>query len=406
MKFEYKAKGPKGGLQSGVVEASNRAGALEILQDNKLTVLSLKEKTGSGMLDFDLAALFTTPPKELVIFSRSLSSLFEAGVPLVESIRILGEETMNLPFRRVLLTVANDIDGGLPFSKAIAQHPKTFSNFYVSMIRTGEVSGGLQETLLFLADHLAKEYSLKKKIKSALTYPAFIVSVFVIVGLVIFVFVLPQLLNTLEQISGGELPLFTRILAAVSGFVVDWLWLILVILVGGAGSLLYAVKTPQGLRAWHEIQLQLPVFGQLFKKVYQARFAENLATLVRSGLPILEALQIVADVVDNKVYSEIVEDVASKVKTGKSIESALRQYPVQFSPLLTQMVAVGEKSGKLDSILQKIADFFQQEVENTVATLSSLIEPMLIVVLGVGVGLMVGAVLIPMYSVITNVGAL
>ena len=407
MKFEYKAKTKKGSLQTGNVEASSRAAGLEILQNNNLTVLSLKEKGGSeSLFEFDLASLLPVPPKELVIFSRSLASLFDAGVPLVEAIRILSQETLNKQLSEVLQIVANDIDGGLPFSKAIEQHPRAFSNFYTSMIKTGEVSGSLQETLIFLADHLEKEFGLKKKIKSALAYPAFIIGVFVIVGLVIFVFVLPQLLSTLEQISGGNLPLFTRVLSSISGFMVQWFWAIIVLLLGLIGGLVYGLKTPQGIAIWHEIQLKLPVFGPLFRKIYQARFAENLSTLVKSGLPILEALHIVADVVDNTVYSKIINEVAEKVKTGKTIESVLRQYPEQFSPLLVQMVAVGEKSGKLDSILQKIAEFFQQEVEYMVATLSSLIEPLLIVVLGIGVGLMVGAVLIPMYSVITSAGSL
>ena len=403
MQFIYKARTPEGKLQTGTVEASDYSRALEVLQGHNLIVISVEEKK-EGLLQKEIQIFRGVKARELVIFSRALSSLFDAGVPLVEGLRALAEQTPSPTFAKVLYKVADEVDGGMPFSRALGKHPKFFSKFYVSMIKTGEVSGNLQETLSFLADYTERDYVLKSKVRGALTYPAFVISVFFVVGLVVLTWVIPRLTRVLQEIApGGELPAITRALISVSGFTRHYIWLILLLVIGGGGYLFWWLKTPAGRRAWHALQLKLPIFGPLFKKIYQARFAGNLSTLIRGGLPIIESINITQEVIGNTIYEEILAELASAVKTGKSIASVIAKKE-EFSPVTTLMVAVGEKAGKLEPILKKIALFYEAEVGHTVDNLASLLEPVLIIILGVGVGLVVASVIIPMYTVITSVG--
>lgn len=404
MKFYYKARTQGGEIQSGNVEASSRTAALEVLQRHNLVVIALKEQGGGDFLAKEIFLAGAVRPKEVVLFSRSLASLFDAGVPLVESIRILADQSVNTHFQKVLLEIASDVDGGLSFSRTLGQHPSVFSQFYVNMVKTGEVSGNLQKTLTYLAEYLEKDYNLRAKIRSALTYPAFIVGVFLAVGIIMLLFVIPRLGTALKQMvpDPSRLPAITKIVFALSDFVLQWWWIFifgLIILI--VGAIIYA-RLPEGRRLWHEWQLKLPIFGALLQKIYQARFAENLSTLIRGGLPIIQSLKITAEVVGNVRYTEIINEVAEQVKTGTTIESVLARYPDYFSAMVTQMVSVGEKSGKLEEILRKTSGFYQGEVDRTVDNLTSLIEPIMIIILGAGVGLVIAAIIIPMYSIVTS----
>jgi type IV pilus assembly protein PilC len=401
--FNYKARTKKGKLQSGTVEAANQTAALEVLRGNDLIVINLEPARPASFWTKDLEILARISDKDIVFFSRALSSLFDAGVPLVESIRALSEQTPSVKLAQVLEELASDVEGGMTFSKALAGHPKVFNQFYVAMVRSGEVSGNLQQVLAFLAEHLEKEANLKSKIRAALTYPAFVISVFFVVGIIMFAFVIPRLADVLQQMSTGTLPLPSRMLIALSDLSVQFLGLILVVLAGGLGALVYWLRTEQGQLWWDRWQLKLPIFGKLFQKVYQARFAQSLATLIEGGLPILEAINITSDVIGNSVYQSILSEVVEHVKGGGSIEAVLATKK-EFNPLLVQMVAVGERSGKLGEVLKKVGSFFQSEVDAAVDNLASLIEPILIVVLGIGVGFLVAAVIIPIYSVITSIG--
>ncbi len=400
MLFKYRAKNSQGQMQYGTVEASTQDMALTVLQRHNLIPLSIEEVKQEGILSKQIT-LGGVKGKDLVIFSRSLAALFDAGVPLVEALRTLAEQNTNLKFKEIISQIAEDVNSGLAFSKALAQHKKVFSQFYISMIKTGEVSGNLQNTLSYLSEYLEKEFNLQSKIRAALAYPAFIIGVFIIVGFVMFFFVIPNLTKIIATLPQENLPFFTKLLLSISNSSATMMFTVLAIILGGLGFLIYFLRTTEGKKIWHQTQLKLPIFGKLFKNIYQARFCENLSTLIKGGLPILQGLKITGDVVGNIVYQEIIEDVAKAVKIGNTIESVLSKKE-EFDPLIVEMIAVGERSGKLESILKKTAEFYSMEIDRTVTKLSSLIEPILIVILGIGVFFLLAAILVPMYSAMTS----
>lgn len=385
-----------------MVEASTRQAALEVLKRHSLTVISLEDAGGAGLL-FKEIKWERVSPRELVTFSRSFASLFDAGVPLVEGLRILADQTRNKFFRRVILEVMDDVDAGMKLSQGLDKHPSVFSDFYRNMVKSGETSGSLQKTLLYLADYTERQYHLQANIRSALTYPTFVIGVFVIVFLVMMVFVVPSLTRTLAQIVGEDkLPFITKVIISISNFTSQWFIAIIVFLVGGVIWLVSYLRTDIGRATWHRVSLQLPVFGPLFKTIYQARFADTLSTLIRGGIQIIEAMTITANVVGNTSYKNIILRMAEEVKAGNTIESVVKTHE-EFSPLVVQMIAVGERSGKLEEILGKLSVFLEAEVDRTVKNLVPLLEPVLIIILGVGVGLLVGAIIIPIYSIIINI---
>lgn len=401
MLFKYRAKTLSGQMQSGTVEASTEASALAVLQKHNLIPLAIEEVKHEGIFEKKITLGGGVKGKDLVIFSRSLAALFDAGVPLVEALRTLAEQNSNPIFKDIISQIAEDVNSGLSFSKALTQHKKVFSPFYISMVKIGEVSGNLQNILAYLSEYLEKEYNLQAKIRAALAYPGFIIGVFIIVGFIMFFFVIPQLAKIIATLPQENLPFLTKLLLKFSNPSLWSLFTTLAVIIGGGAFLIYYLRTSQGKRAWHETQLKMPIFGKLFKNIYQARFCENLSTLIKGGLPILQGLQITGDVVGNLVYQEIINDVARAVKIGNTIESVLSKRQ-EFDPLVVEMISVGERSGKLESILKKTAEFYTMEIDRTVSNLSALIEPILIVVLGVGVFFILAAILIPMYSAMTS----
>lgn len=400
MEFSYRARTKEGKLQSGTVHASSHQAALEVLRRHQLTVVFLEEAGGGSIFSYQFSSHHVST-RDLVAFSRSFASLIDAGVPLIEALRILADQTNNSYFRSVTLQVVDDIDGGVKLSQALAKYPKVFPAFYRNMIKSGETVGALQRTLLYLADYTEREYQLKSAIKSALMYPIFIISVFIIVFFIMMVFVFPRLSTILTQIGGGKekLPFVTRFIMGVSDFTSHWFLVILLIMAGLGGWAIYWLRQENGKKAWNTYQLHLPVFGQLFRTIYQARFADNLSTLIRGGVPIVEAMHITADIVGNSVYENLINKIAEELKAGNTIESVIRGRE-ELSPLLVQMIVVGERSGKLEEILAKVALFFEAEVDRTIKGLTPLLEPILIVILGVGVGVLVASVILPIYSLI------
>lgn len=403
MRFIYKARTKEGVPQKGTVDAASQEGALEVLTRHGLIPVSLSPEKG-GWLVFQDIKFERVSSKDLVAFFRSFASLFEAGVPLVEGLRILAEQAGNVYFRGVLLDITDKVEGGMKLSQAFSNYPKVFSEFSASMIKAGEVSGSLQKTLGYLADYTEREYHLRSSVRTALIYPLFIVGVFVLVFLILMVFVIPRLSEVLSQIAGEEnLPFLTRAILSLSKFTKTWILVIVGLIVGGIGWLIYYLKTIKGREEWHYVQLHIPIFKGIFKLIYQARFADNFSILIHGGIPILEAINITADVVGNTVYEKLIREIGEEVKAGNTIESVVKRHE-EFSPFLVEMVAVGERSGKLEEVLDKVATFYQKEVDRAVAGLTGLIEPVLIVILGVGVGFLVASIIIPIYTVISKVG--
>ncbi len=397
MKFKYQAKNEKGEMQSGTVEASNEAAAIETLQSHKLVVISIVSIVEVSALFRNIKFLQKVPAKDLVIFSRQLATLIEAKITLLEALKTLHKQTSNAFFREKIFEIANDIEGGRSLSYSLSKHPKVFSEFYVNLIKAGEVSGNLQESLLYLAEHVEKQYDLENKIKGAMYYPAFILLAFFAVGIIVMVYVIPQLTAIIEE-SGQELPITTKMLIASSHFLRYYGWILIVFgITVGIGTKRY-VDTPEGKMNWDKMKLKLPVMGELFRKIALVRFSENLSTLIKGGVPIVRSLQITGSVIGNEVFKDLIFKTAEKVKSGTSIAKVLGESP-EIPLIVVQMINIGERSGKLDSILDNIARFYVREVNNVVDNLSTLIEPVLIVMMGIGVGVMVSAILLPIYGI-------
>ncbi len=396
MKFSYEAQTPEGNIQSGMVEAPSLDAATDILQRYNLIILGIKEEKKGFGLGTEIKFLARVKRQDIVLFSRQLSVLFDAQVPLLESIKTLSAQTNNLKFKEVLLGVAEDIDAGTFLSQALGKHPKLFSNFYVSVVRAGEASGRLQEVLNYLADHEEKNFDLIRKVRGALIYPAFIVFSLVAVAVVMMIFVVPQLSAILEE-ADTDLPFITEIIISISIFLQSFWWLLIILFIGGAIALWRYTLTPKGKRMRDKLLLQFPILKNLFQKLYLARFAENLSTLIKGGIPIIQALEITGDVVGNAIYEETIKRAGEEVRKGGDISSALKEN--KFIPnLVVQMIVVGENTGKLDSILVKIASFYQKDVDNMVNNMTALIQPILILFLGGAAGILVAAILLPIYN--------
>lgn len=398
--FEYEARTVKGRTQTGRVEAGDEEAAADILQGHNLLIISLDSAESQPFYTRRIGFFDRVSGKDLSIFSRQLSVLFEADVPLISSLHTLADQTSNHRFREAILDVATNVDGGTPFSEALGKYSDIFSNFYVQMVKAGEASGKLDEVLGFLAIHTEREYHTNSKIKGAMMYPAFVISAFLIVAVLMLFFVVPQLLGILTQ-SDAELPIMTRVVIAASDFTQNYWHISLVTLAAVAVGLWKYLKTPHGQEEWQKLQLRIPVVKKLVQNVYVFRFAESFSMLISGGVPVARSLEITANIVGNVVYHDIIKEAQERVTRGEDIASTLARHS-EIPKLVSQMVAVGERTGKLDSILDNIARFYEEEVDTSIDNITSLIEPVLIVVLGLFVGLLVASVLLPIYSGISS----
>ncbi len=399
MQFQYKARSPEGESQAGIVDAASLDLAVGSLQKRNLLILSIEpvERAGGKRLFGWSFEFGRVPIKDIVVLTRQLSTLFEAKVPVVEAFKILIGETENRTLKRHVSELLDDIQGGLPMSQAMARHPEIFSRFYVAMMRSGEESGKLEDIFKFLADYLERAYELGRKARNALIYPAFVLSAFLIVMTLMLVFVIPALSAILVE-SGQDIPFYTRIIIAFSNFLRNF-GLVFLLLIAVAGVVLarYA-RTGSGRVYFSRALLSLPIFGGLYKKIYLARIADNLHTLLSGGITVVRALEITSEVVESEVYRRILLDSMESVKAGSMISETFSKYE-DIPPLLSQMIRIGEETGKLDYILKSVAGFYRRDVDNFIDNLVSLIEPILILVLGLGVGILVAAVLIPIYNI-------
>ncbi len=397
MKFRYQARSRTGEVKTGTVEASSREAALVLLQKNRLFITLLEEEK-SGPFYAKKIQLFGRPSKkDAVTFSRQLSLMFKSQIPLVEALYALGKQTKNAAFRDIISQIAEDVEGGMPFSQALSRFPKLFSPFYVSMVKSGEASGTLSESLSYLAEHLEREYHLASKIKGAMIYPALIVVVVIGVLLMMMYFVIPNLSRVLTE-TGQELPAITKIVIGASAFLRQWGWaLLLVFLALGVFAFRYT-KTPEGKKLWDKIVMRIPLIGSFLRMVYISRFSENLSTLIAGGLPISKALEITGEVVGNDIYQNIIAEVQEEVRRGEKISSILQKYPDQFPPLLTQMINVGERTGTIDKSLMNVVSFYQKEIDRSIDNLLSVLEPVMVIFLGLVVAGLMASVLMPLYK--------
>jgi type IV pilus assembly protein PilC len=392
-KYKFKAKSAAGRSEAGMITARTEEEALAELRKRQLQNITLKLDRGG------LGVKPGATTEDLVIFTRQLATMIGAGIPMMESLEILHAQAQNPRFAMVLDRVVEDIRAGSDLSAAMSKYPTVFSNIYLAMIRAGEVSGQIDEILIRLAGYMEEAQKLKQEIKAAMTYP--VVSLCMIGGITMFlmVYIVPQFGTIFSQITDKngnplELPGITKFTLGISNFLLTKWWLIIITIVGTIVALKLYKKTPRGAYQWDWMMLKLPVFGQLFSKVALSRFSKTFATLIKSGVPILGALEIVSATSGNRVIMEAVDSARDSVREGNTLAEPLGRSPV-FPPMVVKMIAIGERSGALESLLEKISIFYDEQVEASVKALTSLIEPIMIGMMGVMVGGIVLAVFYP-----------
>lgn len=398
MLFHYTAINNEGIKVESDIDAESVDDAVAKLQKKAINIITVDNKNeGIKNILADIQIFKTRiKSKDVVIFSRQISTLFEAGVSALKAFRLLSVENDNKALQKELTAVADDIESGVSISEALAKRPALFSSFYVSMVRAGEESGKLNESFLYLADYLDREYELKQKIKKALTYPLFVVGTFVTIMVVMFTFVIPKMASMFSE-QGVDLPLVTKIVLGISSIFVNY-WAISLPVITVSGWFFYRwAQTAEGARKVDEIKISIPVVKMLYQRIFLTRLADNMNTMLSSGVPIVRSIDITADVLDNIIYKELLGRVAKKVQTGTAFSKALYEEPL-VPNILVQMVRIGEETGELGFILKNLAMFYKRELDTAVDNVIGLIEPAMIVGLGLAVGVLVSSVLLPMYT--------
>jgi type IV pilus assembly protein PilC len=398
--FTYKVRDRAGKVLEGQLEADSAQLVVSKLRSMGYTPIDIQQQQSKQLQrEIKIPGLSDRVKlKEVAVFSRQFATMINSGLSLLRSLSILAEQTENKELARVANEVRLDVEKGASLSQALSRHPKVFNRLYIAMVRAGEIGGVLDSVLVRLADTIEKQVELRRKVKSAMTYPAVVAFLVLVIVTAMLLFIIPMFENLYNEL-GGTLPVPTRLLISVSQFLRKFWWLIFGLEAAAIIFFRRWINSEEGRKKWDALKLRVPIFGALVRKTALARFARTLSALVRSGVPILESLDIVAETSGNHVVATAVRDTQQAVKAGEPLARRLEDHPV-FPPMVVQMMAVGEETGALDEMLDKIADFYDQEVEATVDALTSLIEPLLIVVMGVAVGGMVIALYMPMFNII------
>ncbi|MBI3888498.1 type II secretion system F family protein [Candidatus Nomurabacteria bacterium] len=396
MLFKYKAIDNAGANKEGEIDAPNRDIAISGLQRRGLVVISINEE-GEKKSIFEVSFFEKVKMKDIVILSRQISTLFEAQVSALKAFTMLSTNTENKLLGQKLTQVCDDLQAGVSISGALAKHPDVFSDFYVNMVKVGEETGKLNQTFAHLADYLDRQYALTSKTRNALIYPAFVIITFFVVMTLMFTIVIPKLSSIILD-SGQTPPFFTLLVIGVSNLFVHYGFFLLIFLVLVGIWIWRLSSTEKGKIYLDNLRLSTPAVGNLYKKLYLSRITDNLNTMLSSGVPIVRSIDITSDVVGSLTYKEILKTVADGVKSGLSLSAAFAKHPEHVPGILVQMVQVGEETGSLGAILKTLTDFYAREVDGAVDTLVGLIEPVMIVVLGLGVGILLVSVLMPIYN--------
>lgn len=397
--FRYSGRTKTGAPKKGIIEAPNKKVAMEKLRAQGINARELQES--NSILHKDIAFGTKVKHQEFVIYCRQYATLIRAGVPVVEATHILGEQTRSKPLKRALMQVEEDIRNGMAFSDAAGKHPKVFPLLFVNMMRAGEATGNVDDTLDRLASTLEKQYNIKKKIQSAMTYPAILSLLTLVVGMFLMVFIVPTFMDAFKEMN-LEMPLITVIVVGISDWLIQFWYLVILGLLVLVVGLHYFYKNNKEFHyAANVFLLRMPIFGQLLQKDIIARMTRTLSTLFSSSVPILQALTIVEKVGGNPVMGKVVLEARDNLEKGGTLSEPLEKSWL-FPPLVTQMTSIGEKTGSLDYMLEKIADFYEEEVNRAVDTMKSLIEPLMIVVLALVVGVIVAAIFLPMFQLYEN----
>ncbi|NLC71695.1 MAG: type II secretion system F family protein [Desulfuromonadaceae bacterium] len=402
-KYAWVGKNRSGQVQKGEMEAPNQGTVLAQLRKAGVLPSEVKERGKGFDMQIKIPGLkpkVTT--KDMVVFTRQFSTMIDAGLPLVQCLEILARQQDNRTFKEILVNVKENVESGATFADSLKKHPKVFDDLYVNLVAAGEVGGILDTILNRLAAYIEKALKLRKKVKSAMTYPSTIVGIAILVIAVIMIFVIPAF-EKLFADFGSALPAPTQIVINLSRFIKDYIFVILGAVVGFVFLVKYLYRTKKGREKFDTWSLRLPIFGILIRKVAVAKFSRTLGTMLSSGVPILDALEIVAKTAGNSVVEKAIYNVRDSISEGKTIAEPLEKSGV-FPPMVCQMVAVGEQSGSIDTMLNKIADFYDDEVDDAVGNLTAMMEPLLMLFLGVTVGGLVIAMYLPIFKIAGAVG--
>lgn len=397
--FRYSAFDQDGERLNGEIEAASLSQAGQLLKDKGLIITNLEEKK-----EFELAQFFSlfrgVPTQEKIVFTRQLATMISSGLPIVSALKILENQARNVNFKKALNDIIINIDSGGSLSASIEKHPRIFNNLYRSLIKAGEASGKLDEIMNRLADNMEKDAQFKSKTQGALVYPAVIVVVMFGVFAIMMVFVIPRLADLYKEI-GAELPITTKLLLATSSFATNFWWAVILLSIGLILLFRKAVQTTQGRYILDDTTLKFPIIGKLLKETQLTSFTRTLSLLVKSGIPIISALEISQDTLSNIRFKEGIAASIAQIEKGKGLSESLRNFQ-QFPPILPEMMAVGEQTGKLDEVLEKVSTYFENEATNLANNLATALEPIIMVTLGVVVGFLVISLILPIYSLISQ----
>lgn len=393
MRFNYQARSKDGKLHEGAVDAINEEHAAAELQKKDLYVTRLEE-AGEGILQ-SIKVLERVTKKDIVLFFRQLSIMFKAGIPIVESLDAVAKQADKSKFKEQISQVTESVKAGSSLSRALEDFPETFSPFCLGIVKSGESTGKLSESLDYLANHLERDYNFSKKVVSSMIYPAFVVMVFIGVIFFIALFVIPQLG---EMFYGMDVPLLTQIVLGISEWLLKWWWLFFGMIAGIAVAFWQFFKTDMGKEAFDVVIFKTPILKDFFKKLNLVSVAENLSTLLASNLPVVKALESTADVLTSSTYKKIILETKEEVKNGENISKNLVRYPDYFPPLFVQMIMVGEKTGRIDTSLENVVSFYKKEIDRALEELVKLLEPIMIIFLGFFVAILVISILMPIYQ--------
>lgn len=398
MLFIYDSVTKEGQAQKGTIEAINLEAAVNSLQRRGLIISNIvAQNEKKGFLNANISWFERVSTKDVVILSRQLATLFEAQVSALKIFQLLASESDNPKLSRALSDISSQIQGGSTIASSMEKHPKIFSSFYVSMVRAGEESGNLDETFGFLADYLDRTYKVVSKAKNALVYPAFVILTFFTVMILMFTVVIPKISVILVE-SGQEIPIYTKVILGISDFLIAYgVYMALAMVLLGFFVVKF-IRTKEGREVFDHFKISIPYVGSLYRTLYLSRLSDNMNTMLSSGIPMIKALELTKDVVDNVGYKNAIDQTIEDVKGGSSVSDAFGKHE-EFPNVLVQMMRVGEETGSLGKILKTLSNFYQREVIQSVDTLVGLIEPVMIILLGLGVGTLLISVLVPIYNI-------
>lgn len=399
MFFKYEVLNKDQQIVKGRVEANSRINAITLLHSNGYIIVNLKQESTNNTFDIKIFQRVRT--KDLIIFSRQIATLFEAEISALRAFNLVAENVQNEYFKGILHDIVKSIEKGSSIESSFEKYKGVFGEFFVAIVSVGEQSGTLPRSFLYLADYIERNAETTRTIRKALTYPIFVIVMFFVVMILMFVYVIPQISTILLQ-SGGDLPALTEIVIGISDFLKNNILTALFIFIGAIATFSWYVRTEGGKKSFDYFVVTVPLFGKLFRQFYLVRFSGNLGVMLSSGVPVVKSLDIIERVMSNTAYKELVQEVGKNVQQGSTLSASLENQPL-IGKNVSQIIRIGEEAGELTKMLEVITDFYDKQLKDTISTVLDLIQPTVIVLLGLGVGVLIGSVILPIYSISSSI---